>query len=131
VVVREEESFARKEVAGSPTGNLRDDLVVEPQYYITDVRTFEQAGVPSEERGLIVTMSDGSEFQITIVRRAATGSESGTLAAPGTSPSSVPGALSSTMGDVPPRSGDAPPDAARTVEGMRPEGARRPKGKPR
>ena len=47
---------------------LRDDLVVEPQYYITDVRTFEEAGVPSEERGLVVTMSDGSEFQITIVR---------------------------------------------------------------
>ncbi len=86
---------------------LRDDLVVEPQYYITDVRTFEETGEPSEERGLVVTMSDGSEFQITIVRRAATGFE------------------------IPPRSGDAPPDATRNVEGMSPEGSRRPKRKPR
>ncbi len=47
---------------------LRDDLEVEPRYYITSVRTFEEAGVPSEDKGLVVTMSDGSEFQITIVR---------------------------------------------------------------
>ena len=47
---------------------LRDALAVEPRYYITDVRTFEEAGVPSEDRGLVVTMSDGSEYQLTIVR---------------------------------------------------------------
>jgi hypothetical protein len=47
---------------------LRDDLEVEPRYYITSVRTFEEAGVPSEDRGLVVTMSDGTEYQITIVR---------------------------------------------------------------
>jgi hypothetical protein len=47
---------------------LRDDLAVEPPYYITSVRTFEEAGVPSEDRGLVVTMADGSEYQITIVR---------------------------------------------------------------
>jgi hypothetical protein len=47
---------------------LRDDLEVEPPYYITSVRTFDEAGVPSEDRGLVVTMTDGSEFQITIVR---------------------------------------------------------------
>lgn len=47
---------------------LRDDLEVEPRYYITSVRTFEEAGVPSEERGLVITMADGSEFRITIVR---------------------------------------------------------------
>ncbi len=47
---------------------LRDDLEVEPRYYITSVRTFEEAGVPSEDKGLVVTMSDGSEFRITIVR---------------------------------------------------------------
>ena len=41
---------------------LRDELEVEPQYYITDVRSLEEAGVPSEERGLVVTMSDSSEF---------------------------------------------------------------------
>ncbi len=47
---------------------LRDDLEVEPQYYITSVRTFEEAGVPSEDTGLVVNMSDGSEYQIIIVR---------------------------------------------------------------
>jgi hypothetical protein len=111
---------------------LRDDLVVEPQYYITEVSTFEEAGVPSEQRGLVVTMSDGSEFEITIVRRrAATGFESEVLATPGTTPSSVPGAPSATTRDVPPRSGDAPPDTTSNVEGMNPEGAGRPKRKPR
>jgi hypothetical protein len=47
---------------------LRDDLAVESPYYITSVRTFEEAGVPSEDRGLVVTMADGSEYQIMIVR---------------------------------------------------------------
>src|SRR5829696_6714540 len=108
---------------------LRDDLVVEPQYYITEVKTFEEAGVPSEQRGIVVTMSDGSEFEITIVRRrAATGFEGEALAAPGTTPSSVPGAPSATTRDVPPRSGDAPPDTTRNVEGMNPEGSRRSEG---
>ena len=97
---------------------LRDDLEVEPQYYITDVRTFQEAGVPSEERGLVVTMSDSSEFQITIARTSATGFQSETFAAPGTSSSSVPGTRSATMRDVPPRSGDASPDTTRSVEGM-------------
>ena len=47
---------------------LHDDLEVEPRYYISSVRTFEEAGVRSEDRGLVVTMSDGSEYQITIVK---------------------------------------------------------------
>jgi hypothetical protein len=47
---------------------LRDDLEVEPSYYIAKVRTFEQAGVTTEERGLVVTMSDGSEYRVTIVK---------------------------------------------------------------
>lgn len=47
---------------------LRDDLEVEPRYYITGVQTFEEAGIPTEDRGLVVTMSDGSEYQITIVK---------------------------------------------------------------
>ena len=47
---------------------LRDDLEVEPSYYIAKVRTFEEAGVPTGERGLVVTMSDGSEYHITITR---------------------------------------------------------------
>jgi len=47
---------------------LRDDLEMEPRYYITSVRTFEEAGVPTDYRGLLVTMSDGSEYQITSVK---------------------------------------------------------------
>ncbi len=47
---------------------LRDDLEVEPRYYITSVRTFEEAGAPTEDRGLLVAMSDGSEYRITIVK---------------------------------------------------------------
>ena len=42
---------------------LRDDLKVEPRYYITSARTLEEAGVSTEDRGLLVTMSDGSEYK--------------------------------------------------------------------
>ena len=45
---------------------LRDDLEVEPSYYIAKVQTFEEAGVPTEKKGLVVTMSNGSEYQVTI-----------------------------------------------------------------
>jgi hypothetical protein len=34
---------------------LRDDLEVEPRYYITSVRTFEEASVPTDYRGLLST----------------------------------------------------------------------------
>ena len=54
---------------------LRDDLEVEPSYYIAKVRTFEEAGVPIEDRGLVVTMADGSEYQITIVESRGTGAD--------------------------------------------------------
>ncbi len=47
---------------------LRDALAAEPRYYLTNVRTFEEAGVPSEDSGLVIKMSDGSEYQLTIVR---------------------------------------------------------------
>ena len=47
---------------------LRDDLEVEPSYYIAKVRTFEEAGVPTEKKGLVVTMSNGSEYQVTIAK---------------------------------------------------------------
>src|SRR5829696_5988002 len=93
---------------------LRDDLEVEPQYYITDVRTLEEAGVPSEERGLVVTMFDGSEFQITISRERALGYQNVTLAAPGTSSSSVPGTRSATWG---------------LVRATKPSGSNGPKGR--
>ena len=45
---------------------LRDDLEAEPSYYIIKVQTFTEAGVPTEDRGLVVTVSDGSEYQVTI-----------------------------------------------------------------
>lgn len=36
---------------------------------INDVRTFEDAGVLTRDAGLIINLPDGSEFQVTIVRR--------------------------------------------------------------
>lgn len=45
---------------------LRDDLAAEPSYYIARVQTFEEAGLPTKDRGLMITMSDGSEYQVTI-----------------------------------------------------------------
>lgn len=33
-----------------------------------DVRTFEEAGVLTMNKGLVVRLPDGSEFQLTIVR---------------------------------------------------------------
>ena len=54
---------------------LRDDLAAEPSYYITRVQTFEEAGVPTEDVGLVVTMSNGSEYQVTIAENR--GSEAG------------------------------------------------------
>ena len=47
---------------------LRDDLEVEPSYYIAKVRTFEETGVLTKKKGLVVTMSDGSEYQVTIAK---------------------------------------------------------------
>ena len=36
---------------------VRDDLEVEPRYYITSVCTFEEADVPTQDWGLLVAMS--------------------------------------------------------------------------
>jgi hypothetical protein len=47
---------------------LRDDLEVEPRYYITSVRTFKEAGVSDEDAGLVVTMADGSKYYLPILR---------------------------------------------------------------
>lgn len=41
---------------------------VEPEYAIEQVRTFEEAGVTTDSRGLVVTAGDGREFQVSIVR---------------------------------------------------------------
>ena len=55
---------------------LRDDLAAEPSYYIRRVETLEEAGVATEEdRGLVVTMSDGSEYQIKIIASRDPGAE--------------------------------------------------------
>ena len=54
---------------------LRDDLAAEPSYYVSRVQTFEEAGVPTEDRGLVVTMVDGSEYRIAIVQGRGTGAE--------------------------------------------------------
>jgi hypothetical protein len=35
---------------------------------IKDIYTYEQAGMLTTDRGLIVTDSDGNEFQVTIVK---------------------------------------------------------------
>ena len=35
---------------------------------VREVRTFEDAGILTRNRGLVVTMTDGIEFQITIVQ---------------------------------------------------------------
>jgi hypothetical protein len=45
---------------------LRDVLAAEPSSYIRRVQTFEEAGVPIEDRGLEVTMAGDSEYQIPI-----------------------------------------------------------------
>lgn len=36
---------------------------------INDIRTFEDAGLLTNDAGVIIKMPDGSEFQVTIVRR--------------------------------------------------------------
>jgi hypothetical protein len=57
---------------------LRD--VIEERFYEDDdaqgaqrfrafVTTFEEAGVLTRNRGLVVTLADGSSFQLTIVER--------------------------------------------------------------
>lgn len=35
---------------------------------VNDVQTFRQAGVLTNNKGLVLTMSDGTEFQLTLVQ---------------------------------------------------------------
>ena len=42
---------------------------VEPEYAVDRVSTFEEEGVTTSPRGLVVRTGDGSEYQITIERR--------------------------------------------------------------
>jgi hypothetical protein len=48
-------------------GDDFDGLFVEAKG-VENVATFEQAGVLTRNKGLVVRMNDGSEFQITIVQ---------------------------------------------------------------
>jgi len=43
-----------------------DDLDVEDE--IRRVETFEEVGMLTNDAGLVITMQDGSEFQVTIVQ---------------------------------------------------------------
>ena len=67
MVVREEES-CRKRSSRIFYKRFCDDLAAEPSYYITRVQTFEEARVLAEDRGLVVTMFDGSEYQVLSLR---------------------------------------------------------------
>jgi hypothetical protein len=52
-------------------GVLFDDLDVNESFDpdgIANVTTFEEAGVLTMNAGLVVTLDDGSEYQITVVR---------------------------------------------------------------
>lgn len=39
----------------------------ESDFQVSDLRTFSEAGLMSNSRGLVVTMADGSEFQVEIL----------------------------------------------------------------
>lgn len=47
---------------------LAELLLEEGPEGLTDVRTFEEDGVLTYNKGLVITTEDGSEFQITIVQ---------------------------------------------------------------
>lgn len=49
------------------TGSLPDDEN-DTDYVVNSTSTFEKAGVLTMNNGLIVRLSDGSEFQVTIVQ---------------------------------------------------------------
>jgi hypothetical protein len=42
---------------------------VEPEYAVDSVSTLEELGLSTSNRGLVVRVGDGSEYQITIERR--------------------------------------------------------------
>jgi hypothetical protein len=67
VVVREEESCRRRSSRISYKLSC-DDLAAEASYYISSVQTFEEVTVLTEDRGLVVTMSHGSEYKLLSLR---------------------------------------------------------------
>lgn len=48
---------------------LSEALYENEDFEINNVRTFEEAGMLTRDAGLIIKLLDGSEFQVTIVRR--------------------------------------------------------------
>ncbi len=48
---------------------LSEALYENEELEINNVRTFEEAGMLTRDAGLIIKLLDGSEFQVSIVRR--------------------------------------------------------------
>lgn len=48
---------------------LSEALSESEELEINNVRTFEEAGMLTRDAGLIIKLLDGSEFQVSIVRR--------------------------------------------------------------
>ncbi len=48
---------------------LSEALSENEELEINNVRTFEEAGMLTRDAGLIIKLLDGSEFQVSIVRR--------------------------------------------------------------
>jgi len=47
----------------------------QPALANAQVKTFEDAGLLTRDRGIVLSLEDGSEFQITIVQTAGSGNE--------------------------------------------------------
>lgn len=59
------DGIVRDALFGMITGEWRKkDTALES---VERVQTFEQAGVASHDKGLVVTLPDGTEFQLTVV----------------------------------------------------------------
>ena len=81
-IIREMEAQAKKDAESYDEGTIEfgiaELLNLEPDFNddvqgmlpedVVRVDTFENAGIMTNNRGLVVKMTDGSEFQITIIR---------------------------------------------------------------
>lgn len=48
--------------------SLLRDILEESVLYVTETTTFRQAGLMTDNSGLVLRMADGSEYQLTIVK---------------------------------------------------------------
>jgi hypothetical protein len=65
------EHYEAHDVTDTPEIELEDELrcsLMEGVMPVSEVRSFEEAGVLTYNRGVVVRLADGSEFQLTIVR---------------------------------------------------------------